>query len=184
MAPRTVQLKALILYSKLLPIAFIVVPPDTLPKRRLLTISIPSTLLPPTPLPTLPSCPLPLSPSSSAPLLALLHETRTHLSSPDALYLVRRGAESMARRLVIQIKEEVYGIPEFTVLGVGSTVEQEGQSKERSKRLVDCLPALGKWGKDTWNEMPDPAVEGVIGGLEGEGMAALIFGDWAAQKRN
>lgn len=92
----------------------------------------------------------------------------------------------MLRRLHILIKEEVYGIPEFTVLGAGAGAQiqpAEGTdvNATRGKRLVDCLPALGKWGKDTWMEVPDAGVEGVLGGLEGEGMAGLIFGDWATR---
>ena len=147
-----------------------------------------SALLPPTPLPALADCPLPLTPASSPPLLALLHETRTYLASPDAHYLVSRGVESMIRRLIILIKEEVYGIPEFTVLGAEGSAGAQTQPPDgpeaagvNSKRLVDCLPALGKWGKDTWIEVPDAGVEGVLGGLEGEGMAGLIFGDWAGR---
>jgi hypothetical protein len=76
----------------------------------------------------------------------------------------------MTRRLVILIKEEVYGIPEFTVLGAGAQIHSvEGSEGGKARRLVDCLPALGKWGKDTWGEVPDAGVEGVLGGLEGEG---------------
>ena len=154
----------------------------------MLMCSISTTLLPPTPLPALPNCPLPLTPASSPSLLALLYETRAHLASPDAHYLVSRGVDSMLRRLLVLIKEEVYGIPEFTVLGAGAGAGAQIQFAEgsdvnatRGKRLVDCLPALGKWGKDTWVEVPDAGVEGVLGGLEGEGMAGLIFGDWAAR---
>ena len=89
--------------------------------------------------------------------------------------------------MVIGLKEEIYGIPEFTVLdatGSDGAQGQGGQEREgeRKRRLVDCLPALGNWGKDTWGSVPDQGVEGVLGGLEGEGMAGLIFGDWAGRR--
>jgi peroxin-3 len=112
---------------------------------------------------------LPAADAPSPYLASLLDQTRAHLASPDARLLLARGSENMTARLVGTIKTEVYGIPEYTVL----------PAQNINKRLVDCLPAIGQWGRDVWQSVPDGGVESVLTMPEFESFAGLIVGDWS-----
>lgn len=76
----------------------------------------------------------------------------------------------MSGRLISTIKSDVYGIPEYTVLP--SQIIPD-------KRLVDCLPTIGSWGRNIWQGIPDGGVESVLTLPEFESFAGLVLGDWA-----
>lgn len=133
-------------------------------------------LLPPSPLPpTSQSCPLPAS-VTDPHLLSLLNETRSHLSSPDAHYLLDKSVSVLFQRLVEVMKSELY--PDGTDSEDDRRSWEMGGATEK-KRLVDCLPVLDRWGKAVWEGIPDNGVESMLALPEFEGFAALVFGDWA-----
>ncbi|WVO13411.1 hypothetical protein L204_101026 [Cryptococcus depauperatus] len=99
----------------------------------------------------------------SSHLASMFNETLTHLSSPDANYLLEKGVSSLMQNLLTSLKERC-----FTSVGLQPT-----------RRLVDCLPAISHWGKAVWKNVPDTGVEDMLAIPEFEGFSALIFGDWA-----
>ena len=107
-------------------------------------------LLPPDPLPSTTSsdpCPLPSSrPLSRKHLSSLLNQTSIHLSSPDAPYLIDKGVTVMVKKLLQKLEEETY-------------VSNPSDSAESTRRLVECLPVIDRWGKGVWDSIPDNGVE-------------------------
>lgn len=81
---------------------------------------------------TVPSdCPLPQNPTGH--LATLLTQTKSHLHSADANYLLEKAATAMIKKLVESLGEK--------------------------NRLVDCLPSVDQWGKAVWEGIPDTGVE-------------------------
>lgn len=90
----------------------------------------------------------------------MLAQTRTHITSADGRYLLNKGVEAMVKRLLESLQVNLYDLDE-------------------TKRLVDCLPEVNRWGKGVWEGIPDGGVEALLALKEFEGFAALVFGDWA-----
>ncbi|GFZ43242.1 hypothetical protein JCM24511_00961 [Saitozyma sp. JCM 24511] len=129
-------------------------------------------IIPPTPLPPCsdPSCPLPAAPTSSH-LEDLLSQTRSHLTSPDGRYLINKGVDTLVRRLLETLRDELY----FTETELSGS----SSSGAQSRRLVDCLPVTNRWGKGIWEGIPDGGVEALLALPEYQSFSALVFGDWA-----
>ncbi|WRT65853.1 uncharacterized protein IL334_002804 [Kwoniella shivajii] len=109
--------------------------------------------------------PFPAHPSDhSLYLEELFNQSKEHLSSPDGRYLLEKGISTMLGNLLQSIKNDLYS----------STA-----SDDATKRLVDCLPEINKWGKNVWEGIPDSGVEAMLAIPEFEGLSALVFGDWA-----
>ncbi|ORX34166.1 Peroxin-3 [Kockovaella imperatae] len=129
--------------------------------------SFTDNLLPPDPIRSTSStepCPLPSSTANLGQHLQyLLGQTKTHLSSPDANYLIHKGVTTMTAKLLQTLSEELYS----------------GQGDDSGKRLVDCLPVINRWSKSVWEGLPDNGVEALLAVPEYEGFVALVFGDWA-----
>jgi peroxin-3 len=126
------------------------------PHEELTTLSFSLHILPPTPLPSPSSsnpCPLPLDPSNHPHLVELLSQTTQHLTSSDSAYLVEKGVTAILTRLTRSLQEEMYAFQE-----TGRMIENESSEGER-KRLVDCLPCIGRWGRDVWEGVPDHGIE-------------------------
>lgn len=116
-------------------------------------------VFPPSPIPSSISAdnnPLPLSPPSDRPhLLSLLDQTRAHLVSADATFLIEKGVTVMVRKMLESLQEDSYSGSEIgLILG-----EHQPQPLELSRRLVDCLPAIDRWGKGVWEAVPDSGIE-------------------------
>ncbi|KAK4686378.1 peroxin-3, partial [Tremellales sp. Uapishka_1] len=123
-------------------------------------------IIPPSPLPpTSVTAPLPMSPADhSKHLVSLLDQTSVHLSSPDGKYLLHKGVDVMIGKLIESLKMECYITPDGEL---------------QTKRLVDCLPEITRWGRGVWEGIPDGGVEVLLNQQEFENFAALIFADWA-----
>jgi peroxin-3 len=148
-------------------------------------------ILPPYPLPETISTeynPLPHStPTDRLHLMSLVEQTESHLVSADGTFLIEKGVSAMIRKLLESLKEDAYSGSEIgLILG-------EPQAINATRRLVDCLPTIDRWGKGVWEGIPDSGIEVSFLGHsapqadmqnltaipEFEGFAALVFGDWA-----
>ena len=100
--------------------------------------------------------PLPTTPPSDRPhLLSLLEQTRLHLKSPDATFLIEKGVTVMIRKLLESLQEDSYSGSEIgLILG-----EHQPTAVDMTRRLVDCLPAIDRWGKGVWEAVPDSGIE-------------------------
>lgn len=116
-------------------------------------------VFPPTPIPSslvTQNNPLPTTPPSDRPhLLSLLEQTRVHLRSPDATFLIEKGITVMIRKLLESLQEDSYSGSEIgLILG-----EHQPTPVDMSRRLVNCLPAIDRWGKGVWEAVPDSGIE-------------------------
>jgi len=98
--------------------------------------------------------PLPQSPPTErAHLLSLLQQTESHLVSADGTFLIEKGVSAMTRKLIESLREDAYSGSEIgLILG-------ESQAVNTTRRLVDCLPAVDRWGKGVWEGIPDSGIE-------------------------
>ena len=59
----------------------------------------------------------------------------------------------MIRKLFESLREDAYSGSEIgLILG-------EPQPVNTTRRLVDCLPAVDRWGKGVWEGIPDSGIE-------------------------
>jgi peroxin-3 len=115
-------------------------------------------MLPTYPLPPLSTSdanPLPSMPPVHRPHLAsLLEQTTIHLKSADATYLIEKGVTAMTKKMIEGLKEDLY-----TGSEIGLMLGEPAPEQEISRRLVDCLPAVDRWGKGVWDAIPDTGIE-------------------------
>lgn len=91
-------------------------------------------VLPPSTVPE--GSPLPPKPYP-APLAALHAETESHVASTDFNLVLSLGISKLSDKLT----EDVYG------------------SEGGTKRLVDCLPGVTRWGRSAWDAIPEVGLE-------------------------
>ncbi len=66
----------------------------------------------------------------------------THFQSPDFSLLNTQFQDSLHEELVGELVDEAY-------MGDGEGI----------KKLAECLPCVGRWGKEVWMGYPDKAVD-------------------------
>ncbi|WWC87991.1 uncharacterized protein L201_002893 [Kwoniella dendrophila CBS 6074] len=110
--------------------------------------------------------PYPKSPlDHSIYLKELYDQSKEQISSSDGRYLIEKGISTLLGNLINSLKNQLYNNPSYDF--------------NDTKRLVDCLPEINKWGKDLWEGIPDSGVEALLAVPEYESFSALIFGDWS-----
>lgn len=98
--------------------------------------------------------PLPQSPPTDRlHLMSLLQQTESHLASADGTYLIEKGVSAMIRKMLESLREDAYSGSEIGLI-LGET-----QAVNTTRRLVDCLPAVDRWGKGVWEGIPDSGIE-------------------------
>jgi len=93
-------------------------------------------------------------------LASLLDQTRQHLDSADARYLLQKAADAVIRRLLNGLSDELY-TGQARILDTIPTITNvhSDQQPNQTRRLVDCLPVINRWGRGVWEGIPDGGVE-------------------------
>lgn len=60
----------------------------------------------------------------------------------------------MTKKMIEGLKEDLY-----TGSEIGLMLGEPAPEQEISRRLVDCLPAVDRWGKGVWDAIPDTGIE-------------------------
>jgi peroxin-3 len=86
--------------------------------------------------------------------MSLLRQTNEHLKSADATYLIEKGVTAMTKKLLEALRENSYSGSE-----IGLILAEPHLAEDTTRRLVDCLPAIDRWGKGIWEGVPDSGIE-------------------------